>query len=103
MQIVSPIHLAGILPHQSMTVLFKPLSGIIRQSKFLPIRYMPQTSKLTWVDDPTLQFLSHVTNHTPVIVNGVDRENLICKLSYTWSIQNAMVKCDLIALDSGFK
>ena len=70
---VSPVYLAGIPPNQSMTVLFKPLSGIIRQSKYLPIRYMPLTIELTLVDDPTLPIISQVTNHIPDVVNGVDR------------------------------
>ena len=46
---VMPLHLGGIPPGQSMSVLFKPLSGILRQSKFLPIRYMPLTIELTWL------------------------------------------------------
>ena len=69
---LSPIYLAGIPPNQSMTILFKPLNGIIRQSKYLPLRYTPLTIELTLVDDPTLPIISQVTNHTPEVVNGVD-------------------------------
>ena len=99
---VTPTHIGGIPPGQSMSVLFKPLSGILRQSKFLPIRYMPLTIELTLVDDPTLPIISAVTTNTPVMDGTVDMGNfLAANTSYTWSIQNAMVKCDLITLDSG--
>ena len=98
---VTPAHIGGIPPSQSMSVLFKPLSGILRQSKFLPIRYMPLTIELTLVDDPTLPIISAVTTNPPP-TTGVDMGNfLAANLSYTWSIQNAMVKCELITLDSG--
>jgi hypothetical protein len=84
---VTPTHIGGISPGQSMSVLFKPLSGILRQSKFLPIRYMPLTIELTLVDDPTLQNISQVTNQTPDVVNGVDRANILtANSSYTWSL-----------------
>ena len=76
-----------------MSVLFKPLLGIIRQSKYFPIRYKPLTIQLTLVDEPTLPIKGKSTARTP---------NIAANSSYTWSIQNAMVKCDLITLDSGF-
>ena len=99
---VTPTHIGGIPPGQSMSVLFKPLSGILRQSKFLPIRYMPLTIELTLVDDPTLPIISTTTANTAVMEGSVDMGNfLAANTSYTWSIQNAMVKCDLITLDSG--
>ena len=100
---VTPLHLGGIPPGQSMSVLFKPLSGILRQSKFLPIRYMPLTIELTLVDDPHLPIVTATTTgRTAVSIGGVDLANFTdLNTSRTWSIQNAMVKCDLITLDSG--
>jgi hypothetical protein len=99
---VTPLHIGGIPPSQSMSVLFKPLSGILRQPKFLPIRYMPLTIELTLVDDSTLPIISGTTSNTAIMDGTVDMGNfLAANTSYTWSIQNAMVKCDLITLDSG--
>ena len=39
----TPALLTGIPPTQSQTVLFKPLSGLLNQPKYLPLRYMPLT------------------------------------------------------------
>ena len=48
----------GIAPGESMTVLFKPLSGILNQGKMLPIRYAPITIELELVSDPTTPIVS---------------------------------------------
>ena len=63
---------------------------------------MPLTIEFTLVDDPTLPLISNVTANKEALVDDVDMANfLAANSSYTWSIQNAMVKCDLITLDSG--
>ena len=40
----------AIKPGQGLTVLFKPLSGLLNQGKMLPIRYAPITIELELVD-----------------------------------------------------
>ena len=69
-----------------MTVLFKPLSGILNQRTYLPSRFMPITIELSLVDVPL-----------DPIVSGL----LGASQSNTWQIQNAQVKCGLVFLDSG--
>ena len=49
---VSTAILTGIPGASYQTVLFKPLSGILNQRKYLPLRFMPITIELSLVDDP---------------------------------------------------
>ena len=55
---ISDAHAKGIPPSQSMTVLCKPLSGILNQRKYPPTRFMPITIDLSLVDDPLDQIVS---------------------------------------------
>ena len=64
---------AAIKPNQSLTVLFKPLSGLLNQNKMLPIRYAPITIELELVDsitdpiiDPTEPSLSPQRTHQQI-------------------------------------
>ncbi len=79
----------GIIAGQSQTVLFKPLSGLLNQNKFIPTRYAPITIELELVNDAT----------TPIvgIVGSFTAENT----SLVWQIQNVQVKCDMCTLDNG--
>ena len=43
----------AIVGGQALTVLFKPLSGILNQNKMLPIRYAPITIELELADGNT--------------------------------------------------
>ena len=40
-----PTNFSGIYGGQAQTVLFKPLLGILGQSKYLPLRYCPLTNE----------------------------------------------------------
>ena len=51
-------HFRGIPAGQKLTVLYKPLSGILNQNKMLPIRYAPIAVELELVDDPTEPIVS---------------------------------------------
>ena len=96
---VTPSDIGGINPSGSMTVCFKLLSGLLRQPKFLPLRYLPLTIELTLVDDSSLPIVSTVTTNR---AGGAAASNFAdANTSKSWQIQNAMVKCDLITLDSG--
>ena len=48
-----------------MTVLFKPLSGILNQNKLLPLRYAPITIELELVDDALEPIISNVPDEAP--------------------------------------
>ena len=69
-----------------MTGMFKPLSGMLNQRKYIPIRCMQITIELSLADD-----------HLDPIVSGLPAASQ----SETWQIQNVQVKCDLVTLDSG--
>ena len=83
----------GIAEGESMTVLFKPLSGILNQNKLLPLRYAPITIELELVDSGT----------DPIISNFSGTGDFAFKADNTstnWSINNVQVKCDVCTLDN---
>ena len=80
----------GIYGGQSQTVLFKPLSGLLNQSKYLPIRYAPLTIELEIVSNSNDPIISDLTG---TVFTG---ENT----SVAWQIQNVQVKVDLCTLDN---
>jgi hypothetical protein len=86
--------LQGISPGDSMTVLFKPLSGILNQNKMLPLRYAPITLELELVSDETLPVIS---NYEPF---GTGIEFTSDNTTTKWSINNVQVKCDVCTLDN---
>jgi hypothetical protein len=83
----------GIAPGSSMTVLFKPLSGILNQRKLLPLKYAPLTIELELVDNATDPILS---NFSGTATNAFKATNT----SVQWSINNVQVKCDVCTLDN---
>jgi hypothetical protein len=84
----------GIKGNQSQTVLFKPLSGLLNQPKYLPVRYCPITIELELVNTETEPILSAVPSST---ATGFTAANTSLK----WQIQNVQVKCDMCVLDNG--
>ena len=83
----------GIKPGQSRTVLFKPLSGLLEQPKYLPLRYCPLTIELELVNDANAPIVSHLT---PSGIHDFDDTNT----SKLWQIQNVQAKCDICTLDN---
>lgn len=79
----------GISGGDSITMLFKPLSGILSQGKYLPIRYMPLTLELELVDK---------TAEPIAVVGGAYTD---ANTSVTWKLENVQLKCDLCSLDNG--
>jgi len=90
----------GIMGDNKMTVLFKPLCGILSQNKMLPLRYAPITLELELVDDATEPILSNFTQNPDLIVNGHDYNFKDSNTSLKWSISNVQVKCDVCTLDN---
>jgi hypothetical protein len=82
----------GIASGDSQTVLFKPLSGLLMQEKYIPLRYCPLTIELELVDDATLPIVSIFGTTT----NAFTADNT----STNWQIENVQVKVDLCTLDN---
>ena len=84
----------GIPGGQKLTVLFKPLSGILNQNKMLPIRYAPVTLELELVDDANEPIIS--------ALKSTDDSNdfKATNTSTAWSLTNVQVKVDVCTLDN---
>ena len=87
----TPALLTGIPPTQSQTVLFKPLSGLLNQPKYLPLRYMPLTLEFELVQNP----IDPIADPT-LLGDPFDATNS----SILWQIQNVQVKADMCTLDN---
>ena len=82
----------GIPGNQRRTVLFAPLSGLLSQQKYLPLRYMPITIELELCNDSTDPIISKFGTG--------DADFKAENTSLLWQIQNVMVKCDICVLDN---
>ena len=97
---VSTAYLPGIPSASYQTVLFKPLSGILNQRTYLPLRFVPVILELSLVIDPLDHIKSELVNYQGGVAlpaNAFTNPNI----STTWQIQNVQAKCDLVTLDSG--
>ena len=83
---------AGIKGGQSLTVLFKPLSGLLNQNKMLPVRYAPITIELELADNP----LDPIIDPAALPADTFTTDNT----STEWSINNVQVKVDVCTLDN---
>jgi hypothetical protein len=87
----------GIGATKKLTVLFKPLSGILNQNKLLPLRYAPITIELELVDDALEPIISNVPDTAPQAKPAAFSK---ATSSFLWSISNVQVKCDVCTLDN---
>ena len=91
-KVEDPNLLLGI--HRQMTVCFKPLSGILMQSKYIPLRYCPLEIELELadMDDPI------ITNNfgLPTTI-GQDLAN---STSGSWKLESCQLKADICTLDN---
>ena len=73
--------------------MFKLISGVLSQDKFLPIRYMPLTIEL--------ELVSNMTDvlHYPSDI-GTTGEFNTTNSSGTWNIEDVQLKCDVCTLDN---
>jgi hypothetical protein len=86
------VNYPGIEAGQSRVVMFKLLSGIFNQEKFLPIRYMPITIELeltSILTDPIIY---------PTDLAGGVFTAAVC--STLWQIEDVQIKCDICSLDN---
>jgi len=85
----------GIMPQTKRTVLFQPLSGLLTQGKYLPIRYCPLTIELEVTDSLTSPVLSQFSTDPDPTEKFNERNT-----SLKWQIENVQLKCDLCTLDN---
>ena len=86
---------AAIKPNQSLSVLFKPLSGLLNQNRMLPIRYAPITIELELVDSVTDPIVDPTNSPT---LGGFTFTPAVT--SRNWSINKVQVKVDVCTLDN---
>ena len=88
---ISLLNTTALLPGitASQTVMFKPLTGIFAQTKYLPLRFAPFEIELE---------LANVND--PIVVPGVDATFTNGNTSGRWKLENCMVKVDLCTLDN---
>jgi hypothetical protein len=89
MNMNSFITLPGI--EKSQTVMFKPLSGLLSQTKFLPLRYTPLEIELELAEQ-----LDPVINPDDSTSDNFNASNTTTK----WKLENCMVKVDMCTLDN---
>ena len=81
---------SGIYGKQAQTALFKPLLGILGQSKYLPLRYCPLTIELELVNN----LMEPIITLTPLSTFDLNNTSTI------WQIENVQLKCDTCTLDN---
>ncbi len=93
----------GIPGTQSITVLFKPILGLLNQNKFLPLSKMgSMTLELELVDDvnePIIMPDKTVSTDAAIALTRFS----IANTSNDWQIENVQIKVDLITLDNGLQ
>jgi hypothetical protein len=114
MEMNSPDKFQGFDSYQ--TVMFKPLCGILSQTKYLPLRYTPLEFELELVSDPKDPLININIpgpmggQHTPPYQLSVDKLSLETPIardgfitsntSQSWTLQNFMIKVDMCTLDN---
>jgi hypothetical protein len=71
------------------TVCFKPLCGLFMQTKYIPLRYCPLEIELELADTTE-----------PIVSAPLVGQFTIANTSYTWKLENCMMKVDLCTLDN---
>ena len=82
----------GVASQDYVTVLFKPLSGILNQSKLIPLRFAPITIELELVDTFAEPIISNFNRVAP----GFTAANS----SQLWQIEQVQCKVDVCTLDN---
>ena len=82
-----------------MTVLFKPLSGFLRQKNFIPLQYVPLKIELQLTGNLTDPIISGIGTKPTAVGFDDDFKFYADDVSRNWRIQNPQIKCDLLALD----
>jgi len=87
-----------------LTVCFRPLCGLLNQSKFIPLSYVQSLSlELELVDNASEPLFNTFGNASPVIDGDTINPFTINNTSMVWHIQQVQVKCDMVSLDTGLQ
>ena len=92
--------LIGVKGGEKRTVLFKPLLGLLNQSKYIFLKYVPITIELTLVDKATD---SVVDPSSDIFVNTTGVASTVytaANVSSEWKIENPLIRCDIVKIDS---
>ena len=82
---------AKVEPGKSRAVTFKPLFGLLNQSKYIPLMWSP------------LMFEFEVVNGSTDAIIGIGDSFTAANTSTAWQIQDIRVVCDLVTLDSALQ
>jgi hypothetical protein len=82
---------ATVAPSKSRAVSFKPLFGLLNQSKYIPLMWSP------------LMFEFEVVNGATDAIVGIGATFTAANTSIVWQIQDIRVVCDLVTLDSALQ
>ena len=88
----------GITAGLGRTVLFKPLSGLFAQTKYIPLRYCPLILEFEVVNDVNDPIV-WPANAGPAQIQDFAQSNS----SNEWMISQVQIKCDLVTLDNGLE
>ena len=96
--IQTPLNYRGIPKGGAMSVLFKPLSGLFAQAKYIPLRYCPlilEFEIVNNVNDPVI-YSDDATSTSAADFTHSNSSN-------EWMISQVQLKCDLVTLDNGLE
>ena len=88
------VNYPGLEPGANRVVMFKLLSGIFNQEKFLPIRYMPIPIELE---------LTSILTDPIIYPNDLAVAGAVFTAANSttlWQIEDVQIKCDICSLDN---
>ncbi len=87
---INQLNTTALLPgvDSFQTVCFKPLCGLLMQSKYIPLRYCPIEIELELADV------------SEPVISGTYGGFTAANTSYNWKLENCMMKVDLCTLDN---
>ena len=85
-----------------MTVMYRPLAGLLQVRRYLPLQFMPLTIELSLVDNPIDPIFFGPVLADGAAVAAANAANTFHSGSSSnlWSILNVQGKCDLVTLDN---
>ena len=85
----------------SMTIMFRPLAGILQVRKYFPLHFMPLTIALSFVSNAINPIIYKSNSRPPM--NGIADFFYNDNSSNIWSTISVHANCDLITLDKCLK
>ena len=85
-------HLQGISAGMRQTVMFRPCFGLLEQRKFISLKYSPLTIELELDSDIGANIVIPHADYA--------QEFPAAYTSTSWEIQNCIVRCDIVKIDS---